>query len=657
MLKQDKTTQVIMFSLIFWLTVSAISFAEDWALLVGVNEYQAKYIKDLRFCESDVALFKELVIKYIGFKEENIKVLLSKEATKANIKAGFDWLKENAEPQDKVIFYFSGHGAQVPDYNGDEEDDSLDEIFCVHELNQYKRETYLLDDELVEWLDAIKAESKVVILDCCHSGTGTRDLLTAGNNTKSHKFKWIDKDLAIVPRRRKQKPKNENTNSVLPTSSVQDESIVLLSASAAHQTAAESPKLGHGVLTYYLVKNMHKIADSNGDNAITVEELGTITTTEIRSNGWRQNPQIEGKKETVFLKVSENVVPHGRILSATGDRIKISLGKEDGLTNGSICVVYNSVGQIARGKKLGEIEIVAVEKSNSFAKFDKAPFPVQRGYVIVETEHRAVDRALMLYFEGIESKEELAQVAESVKNLIRQKLINLPENIKVVDKPEMADKLIRGEVKQVGDKIKIDVHLADTKSGDVDTYGGVVMADTSSATDVSLILQSHLEKMSRKIQLEYAIKALASLSNRSSDFKVTVTPNRGPNSVYKVGDPIAFHVEASKDCYVILLYISADGSTMVLYPYEPGDDTFVKEGERFSVPPEGDEIELEEPTGQEVIKVIATQSKLNLDTLDMDVLMKKLDKMLSQSSGATRGLKYKRNKGWAVSAATYQIVE
>jgi hypothetical protein len=64
---------------------------------------------------------------------------------------------------------YSGHGGQVPDVTGDE-DDKQDETWCLYDGQ-------LLDDELYYELSRFAAGVRILVLsDSCHSGTVTRDL-------------------------------------------------------------------------------------------------------------------------------------------------------------------------------------------------------------------------------------------------------------------------------------------------------------------------------------------------------------------------------------------------------------------------------------------------------------------------------------------------
>ena len=67
------------------------------------------------------------------------------------------------------MFYFSGHGSQQINYNGDEID-GYDETFCPME---YQTEGIILDDEISETIvrplpPGVKLHA---IIDACHSGT------------------------------------------------------------------------------------------------------------------------------------------------------------------------------------------------------------------------------------------------------------------------------------------------------------------------------------------------------------------------------------------------------------------------------------------------------------------------------------------------------
>jgi metacaspase-1 len=146
------------------------------AVLVGIDEYERSDIPSLRGCVNDVALVRMLLKQYLGVPNEDIRVVVNQRATKANILYRLGWMIEHAEPGDVAVFYFSGHGSQIRDRDGDELTDALDELLGPYDMD-WDRGTYLLDDDL----DAILASLPPDILleaffDCCFWGAGPREL-------------------------------------------------------------------------------------------------------------------------------------------------------------------------------------------------------------------------------------------------------------------------------------------------------------------------------------------------------------------------------------------------------------------------------------------------------------------------------------------------
>ena len=100
---------------------------------------------------------------------------------------GLDRLAETSRPGDLVVFYFSGHGSQQPDTDGDEQGGS-DEIFLPYDVGGWSGtgvENALVDDEFGERIERIldKGVDFFGIIDACHSATGFRDI--QGDDTRA----------------------------------------------------------------------------------------------------------------------------------------------------------------------------------------------------------------------------------------------------------------------------------------------------------------------------------------------------------------------------------------------------------------------------------------------------------------------------------------
>jgi hypothetical protein len=151
---------------------------EDRALLIGVGRY-AQFEEKLNGVSLDIGMMREFV-HLMGFKSHEIKVLEHEQASAANVYNAIEnWLINGVRADDRVLFYFSGHGSQIPDEN-DDEDDQFDEVLLLYDTvlaekrGQQTLNGVLLDDHLNHMLARMKSRNILVILDACHSGSATK---------------------------------------------------------------------------------------------------------------------------------------------------------------------------------------------------------------------------------------------------------------------------------------------------------------------------------------------------------------------------------------------------------------------------------------------------------------------------------------------------
>lgn len=147
--------------------------AESRALIIGVGEYENDGVTDLPGLDIDVNIMKRVALG-LGYKESAIMVLQDSDATIDNIYAAFDdWLTDGVTADDQVLIYFTGHGSQLQDRNGDE-DDGLDEFFLAHDfrIEDNLAKGALVDDDFYKVLSLIPTDNIMLIVDACHSGTG-----------------------------------------------------------------------------------------------------------------------------------------------------------------------------------------------------------------------------------------------------------------------------------------------------------------------------------------------------------------------------------------------------------------------------------------------------------------------------------------------------
>jgi hypothetical protein len=137
------------------------------SLHVGLNSvdpaHYAGWSGPLNACEAD-ANDMAAVAKQGGLKPT---LLLTKKGTRAKVLAAIRAAARQLERGDFFLLTYSGHGGQVADVTGDE-DDHRDETWCLYDGE-------LIDDELYVELSQFATGVRILVLsDSCHSGTATR---------------------------------------------------------------------------------------------------------------------------------------------------------------------------------------------------------------------------------------------------------------------------------------------------------------------------------------------------------------------------------------------------------------------------------------------------------------------------------------------------
>lgn len=172
-----------LFTLLYLLiTVSAYSQVNR-ALIVAIDEYPMGSGWNKIHSLNDVTLIKP-TLTTAGYDEEDITVLANEQAVKKAITEHLSNLKVQSGKGDYIYIHFSCHGQQMVDDNGDE-DDGLDEAVIPYDAKRkyqkgyYEGENHLRDNELGIVLDDIRKKtvtdgSVIVVIDACHSATGTR---------------------------------------------------------------------------------------------------------------------------------------------------------------------------------------------------------------------------------------------------------------------------------------------------------------------------------------------------------------------------------------------------------------------------------------------------------------------------------------------------
>jgi len=301
------------------------------ALLVGINNYPG-YENDLRGCLNDVTNVQDILVKHFGFDPAGIRTLADSRATKAAIVDSLSSLVAKCSAGDVLVFHYSGHGSQVRDLDGDELDDGKDEILCPYDFNW--KNGFVADDDLAAILKGLpKGVHLEVLLDSCHSGTGTREIVLdrgrlaelgaavgAGLADQAFKLVWGSagclRHKFLTPPPDVALRADEVFGPELAVRRVgslgKGMNHALWAACRSNQFSADADIGGtpNGAFTYYFCRH---VRDSDGK--LTRAELLKRIRASLRHEGYSQVPQLEGpeskKKKLPFGAEGEGTAGRG----------------------------------------------------------------------------------------------------------------------------------------------------------------------------------------------------------------------------------------------------------------------------------------------------------------------------------------------------------
>jgi hypothetical protein len=262
---------------------------------------------NLNGCVNDILNIRDIILKYYNFKIDNVRVVLDERATKQAIMDRLHWLLLGAKPGDNLIFHYSGHGSQIRDRQNDELSDGLDELICPTNMDFNRPDTFIIDDEFKALFSLVpQGVNLEIMLDCCHSGTGTRELMFDIPDSLANpvdKNRYVAPPLDIMLR----DSGDLEVNGILkkPSGGVNGDSNptthTLFAGCRDNQTSADAFINGtyNGAFTYYLCKNIRE-----AQGKISRTELIQRLNSALRQNGYAQQAQLEGtvdKKSGLFL--------------------------------------------------------------------------------------------------------------------------------------------------------------------------------------------------------------------------------------------------------------------------------------------------------------------------------------------------------------------
>lgn len=134
-------------------------------VFAGISDYPSG--SDLAHCADDARNMAQAFIQAGIINQADAIVLMDHQATRRNLTNAIRELSARLGTNDTLVVFFSGHGDNRPDNNGDEMD-GMDETIIL-------ADGVMVDDELVEQLRAARGRD-LLALDSCYSGGFQADL-------------------------------------------------------------------------------------------------------------------------------------------------------------------------------------------------------------------------------------------------------------------------------------------------------------------------------------------------------------------------------------------------------------------------------------------------------------------------------------------------
>jgi len=255
-----KKRLIILFLALMGMGVRAWAYENTYALIIGVADYKnfSEYEGDLSYTVSDAMRFAAFLKSPKGgsIPAINICLLVDSQATRANIIAKGKALFAKAKKNDRVIFFFSGHGDRG--------------CFLPWDVTEY-------GDNMLDFSDVkaifrmAKCDTKLLFADACFAGS-MRDNSARGNFRRN-----VDRG----------RNASSNTN------------IAVMMSCKGNETSLEAPDLHQGLFTYYLMKGLAGEANTDHNRFVTIQELYYYVYHKVKDDAARRNhsqtPDLFGK--------------------------------------------------------------------------------------------------------------------------------------------------------------------------------------------------------------------------------------------------------------------------------------------------------------------------------------------------------------------------
>ncbi len=280
--------------------------------------------------------------------------------TRSAILGALETLGAESRPGDLVFFYFSGHGSQQPDRDGDEQGGN-DEIFLPYDVGSWTGsgvENAIVDDDLDAVIRRIldKGVDFFGMIDACNSATGFRAAPDAAAQSRQ-----VPPDLLGVPDGGTRSGRGIRTAGQAG-SEPRGRAAFFYAAQETEEALELTPKGAepgefYGVFTYNVLKRMRQSPN------LTYRTLHQAVVNDIKRGSLMatQTPELEGELLDEPVLRLGNAAPRRQWPIWSG---KLQGGELDGLSRGAVIALYDDpAAPDDKALAYGRIETAGATKS------------------------------------------------------------------------------------------------------------------------------------------------------------------------------------------------------------------------------------------------------------------------------------------------------
>jgi hypothetical protein len=602
-----------------------------WAVVVGVGDYVNygdEQGGDLPGAANDARNMRDVLVARWGFRPDGVRMLLDAEATREGIRQALaEWLPSVARPGDLIVFYYSGHGSQVFDRDGDETD-GLDETLCPADVMRNSSRLDIKDDELGGWLRALPTRNVTVILDACHSGTATRAVAPFARR----------KALSRAVTDLTDGPAGAAAAAAPPTAmDGRDDGfgdgVLEISAAQADQYALEAsfegedgrPQAG-GAFTVPLIRYLWQVPAGT-----SYQEVFRLTRDAVRRGNFAQNPQLSGGAGRPLFDLTAPAAPGGSTEAAP--RRALASAAVSGVSADGSVVLENGA---AAGMTVGSLveaggvrlRVTRIDGTRALARGeggDVAPL-APGGAPATLSEYAFAEPRLRVTVGGL-PEAVLSQLA----------VLGAVPHVTFLRDPMLPSHLV---VRQDGDGFAVT-----GADGSLRHRVGAASARAAAEGIASIARREQVALM------------LASLENPAHPFAVDFAFG-GDRNLFRIGEAISFRVRAGRDGYLTIVDLDPAGKVTVVYPnaFERGGRVTAGQEVVIPSPDAGFQFTVEEPAGRGVVRAFVTDRPLELDFEQGDLSRAEaVAAALRKALGVTAADGPLPVQGWATASVVYDF--